>query len=164
MRIVVIGASGHIGTYLIPLLAEGAHEVIAISRGQHAPYIPHAAWKSVKQVKADREAKERDGTFGRRLRELAPDVVIDLICFEPESAEQAVDALRGRVQHYLCCSSLWVYGWNTEVPVTEDAPRRPRSRCVDTRRQRRDGSGSRRICVLSPGTNSRRANPKRTRL
>ena len=32
-RIVVIGATGHIGTYLVPRLADGGHEVIAVSRG-----------------------------------------------------------------------------------------------------------------------------------
>ena len=37
-RIVVIGATGHIGTYLVPRLVRGGHEVIAISRGAHEPY------------------------------------------------------------------------------------------------------------------------------
>ena len=32
-RIVVIGATGHIGTYLVPRLVDGGHEVIAVSRG-----------------------------------------------------------------------------------------------------------------------------------
>jgi nucleoside-diphosphate-sugar epimerase len=32
-RVVVIGATGHIGTYLVPRLADGGHEVIAVSRG-----------------------------------------------------------------------------------------------------------------------------------
>lgn len=36
-RIVVIGATGHIGTYLVPRLVRAGHEVIAISRGIREP-------------------------------------------------------------------------------------------------------------------------------
>ena len=32
-RVVVIGATGHIGSYLVPRLVRGGHEVIAMSRG-----------------------------------------------------------------------------------------------------------------------------------
>ncbi len=37
-RVVVIGATGHIGTYLVPRLVCGGHEVIAMSRGAREPY------------------------------------------------------------------------------------------------------------------------------
>ena len=33
-RVVVIGATGHIGTYLVPRLVRAGHEVVAISRGE----------------------------------------------------------------------------------------------------------------------------------
>ena len=36
-RVVVIGATGHVGTYLVPRLVRGGHEVIAISRGTRDP-------------------------------------------------------------------------------------------------------------------------------
>ena len=55
MRVVVIGGSGHIGTYLIPMLVEKGDEVVNITRGQSDPYLPHAAWKSVRQVIANRD-------------------------------------------------------------------------------------------------------------
>jgi uncharacterized protein YbjT (DUF2867 family) len=32
-RVVVIGATGHIGTYLVPRLVRAGHDVIALSRG-----------------------------------------------------------------------------------------------------------------------------------
>ena len=32
MRVVVIGAAGHIGTYLIPMLVDNGYETIAITR------------------------------------------------------------------------------------------------------------------------------------
>ena len=65
MRVVIIGGAGHVGTYLVPYLVEAGHEVINISRGQREAYQPHAAWKAVQQVRADREAEDREGTFGQ---------------------------------------------------------------------------------------------------
>ena len=34
MRIVIIGGSGHIGSYLTPRLVESGHQVIVVSRSQ----------------------------------------------------------------------------------------------------------------------------------
>ena len=125
MKVVVIGATGHVGTYLVPRLVEAGYEVTAMSRGQREPYQPHAAWKSVRQLTIDREAAERTGAFGRQVAELQPDVVIDMICFEPESARHLVEALRGRVQHFLHCGTIWIHGPSVQVPTTETQPRRP---------------------------------------
>lgn len=125
MRVAIIGGAGHVGTYLTPRLVEAGHEVINISRGQRGPYQPHAAWKSVRQVVADREAEDRAGTFGQRVQALQPDVVIDMICFTLESAQQLVAALRGQVQHFLHCGTIWVHGPTVQPPTTEEQPRRP---------------------------------------
>jgi nucleoside-diphosphate-sugar epimerase len=125
MRVVVIGGSGHIGTYLVPQLVEAGHTVINVSRGQREPYHIHPAWQVVQQVAVDRAVEESMGVFGPRIRDLQADAVIDLICFTLDSARHLVEALRGQVQHYVCCSTLWVYGYRVEVPVTEAAHRRP---------------------------------------
>jgi nucleoside-diphosphate-sugar epimerase len=123
--VVVLGGTGHIGGYLVPRLVMAGHDVTVLTRGKATPYRSHAAWESVTTVVADRDAEDRAGTFGRRIAELEPDVVIDLICFTPDSARQLVEALRGRVQHFLHCGTIWVHGPSVEVPTTEDAPRRP---------------------------------------
>lgn len=125
MRVVVIGGSGHIGTYLIPMLVEAGHEVINISRGQRQPYLPNSAWQQVQHIAADREQEDTAGTFGQRVRDLQADVVIDLICFTRSSAQQIVEALRGQVKHFLHCGTIWIYGHSTQVPTTEDQPRHP---------------------------------------
>jgi len=124
-RTVIIGGSGHVGTYLVPRLVEAGHEVVNVTRGQRAPYQPHAAWKSVETVMADREAEERAGSFGARIRDLRGDVVIDMISFTLAGTQQLVEALDGRVQHFLHCGTIWVYGHNTAVPATEDQPLNP---------------------------------------
>ena len=125
MRVVIIGGSGHVGIFLVPRLVEAGHEVISISRGQREPYHACCAWRSVQIVTADRIVEEEEGTFGARIQALAPDVVIDMICFTQRSAEQMVESLRGRVQHFLHCGTIWIYGPSIQVPATEDQPRRP---------------------------------------
>src|SRR5215217_673471 len=125
MRVVVIGGSGHVGTFLVPRLVEAGHGVVSISRGQREPYQVHPAWQSVEQVTLDREAEEAEGTFGERVLGLEPDVVVDMICFTPESARQLVAALRGRISHFLHCGTIWVHGHSTKVPTTEGQARRP---------------------------------------
>ncbi|MCL4508299.1 MAG: NAD(P)-dependent oxidoreductase [Chloroflexi bacterium] len=125
MRIVVIGATGHIGTYLVPRLVEDGHDVIALSRGQRRPYRRDGAWQWVRLERCDREQEEREGSFGARLRALHPDAVLDLICFTEESARLAVEALRGDIQHFVHCGTLWVHGPTVEAPTSEGQPRRP---------------------------------------
>lgn len=122
MRIVVIGATGHVGGYLVPRLVRAGHDVVAVSRGRREPYRADEAWASVRRVDADREAEDAAGTFGERIADLQPDVVVDMICFTQASAEQLVDALRGRVRMLVSCGSIWSRGVLTEVPATEDAP------------------------------------------
>jgi nucleoside-diphosphate-sugar epimerase len=125
MKITVIGATGHVGTYLVPLLAEAGHEVTAVSRGTRAPYTPHAAWKRVRSVTIDRAAEESRGGFGRRIAELDADIVIDMICFTPRSLEMLVEALRGRVSHLLVCGTIWAHGPSTRVPLREEDAKNP---------------------------------------
>jgi nucleoside-diphosphate-sugar epimerase len=121
-RIVVIGGSGHVGTYLVPALVARGHEVVNVSRGTASPYREHAAWKAVEQVAVDRKAEEADGSFGARIAGLSADIVVDMITFELEGAQQLVEALRGKIEHYLFCSSIWVYGHANTVPSVETDP------------------------------------------
>ena len=124
-RVVIIGGSGHVGTYLVPRLVAAGFDVINVSRGAREPYQAHGAWASVTQVELDRTAAEAAGNFGTQIAALEPDIVIDMICFTLESARHLVEALRGRVQHFLHCGTIWIHGPSVEVPTTEMQPRRP---------------------------------------
>ena len=124
-RVVIIGGSGHVGTYLVPRLVEAGFEVVNVSRGQRAAYQPHAAWKAVRTVTLDREAEEKAGRFGAKIAGLKPDIVIDMICFTLASATQLAEALKGRVQHFLHTGTIWVHGHSIAVPTPETAPRKP---------------------------------------
>jgi nucleoside-diphosphate-sugar epimerase len=125
MRAVVIGGTGHIGTYLIPRLVAAGYEVINISRSKRAPYRDHGAWKLVTNIELDRATKECSGKFGADIRDLRPEVVIDLICFTVDSARHLVEALGGEIQHFLHCGTIWVHGPSVQVPTAEEAPRKP---------------------------------------
>jgi nucleoside-diphosphate-sugar epimerase len=124
-RVVIIGGSGHVGTYLIPRLVEAGHEVICVSRGRREAYKPNRAWNSVRIVTRDRASEEAAGTFGACIAALDADIVIDMICFTLPSAKHLVAAVKGRVQHFLHCGTIWVYGSNAMVPATEDQPHNP---------------------------------------
>lgn len=125
MRVVVIGGTGHIGTYLIPKLAALGLDLISVSRRQREPYQAHGAWRHVLQVTLDRTVAEAAGKFGEQIATLEPDIIVDLICFSPESNWQLVEALRGKIQHFLHCGTIWVHGHSAEVPTSEAAARRP---------------------------------------
>ncbi|HEY6888050.1 MAG TPA: NAD-dependent epimerase/dehydratase family protein [Solirubrobacter sp.] len=124
-RVVVIGATGHVGTYLIPRLVRAGHEVIALSRGEREPYSPAAEWGAVQRVTIDREAEDVAGTFGERIAALGADAVIDMICFDAASAQQLIDALGPGRPLLVHCGTIWVHGPALRVPVTEDEPRTP---------------------------------------
>ncbi len=127
MRIVVIGGTGHIGTFLVPGLVALGHEVVVLSRGRRRPYQPGGGWSRVRTVEVDREAEDAAGDFGERVARLDADVVVDLICFTEDSSRQLAEALEGRVRHLLHCGTIWVHGPSGAVPTPEDAPRRPLS-------------------------------------
>jgi nucleoside-diphosphate-sugar epimerase len=124
-RVVIIGGSGHVGTYLVPRLVEAGFDVLNVTRGKREPYQTHATWRAVEAVTLDREAEERAGAFGKKIRDLKPDIVVDMICFTRASAEHLVGALRGDVQHFLHTGTIWVHGPSVAVPTTEMQPRKP---------------------------------------
>ena len=122
-RVVVIGATGHIGSYLVPRLVRAGHEVVALSRGERDPYHDAVEWRSVEPVTTDRDIEEAAGTFGARIAGLQPDAVVDLICFSPGSAAHLVEALRPARPLLVHCGTIWVHGRTGRVPVTEAEPR-----------------------------------------
>ncbi|WP_213803521.1 NAD-dependent epimerase/dehydratase family protein [Granulicella sp. dw_53] len=125
MRVVIIGGTGHIGSFLTPMLVEAGLEVFCVSRGLKKPYRQDKAWQKVRRIDLDRTSEEKEATFGERIAALDGEVVIDLTCYTPESAMQLTEALSGRIGHLLQCGTIWVHGHSVEVPTTEEAPRSP---------------------------------------
>ncbi|MFH1068055.1 MAG: NAD-dependent epimerase/dehydratase family protein [Candidatus Glassbacteria bacterium] len=125
MKVLIIGATGHIGTWLVPRLVNRGYEVAVMSRGEREPYKPDPAWRKVQRIVVDRKAEDEKGAFGRKVAEVGAEVVIDLILFHPDSVPQLIEALAGRVSQYVYCGTMWVYGPTVTAPTTEDDPRQP---------------------------------------
>jgi len=118
MKAVVIGAAGHIGTYLVPMLVKAGFETVAITRTLKDPYEPDPAWSKAERVLIDRG----DPDFLDRLKAMEPDVIVDLVNFNVEDTKKLREAFRGtKLSHYLYCSSCWAHGMAETTPFDPDA-------------------------------------------
>jgi nucleoside-diphosphate-sugar epimerase len=119
MDVLIIGGTGLISTGITRQLADGAHEVTCFTRGESEARVPD----DVEFVYGDRN----DGADLAAARdEVDPDCVIDMVCFSPDQAEQAVDVFGGEVEQFVFCSTVDVYHRPLDTnPVQEDAPREP---------------------------------------
>ena len=120
MKVVVIGGTGHIGTFLIPMLVNAGYEVIYISRGKRQPYIDDPAWIKAKHVILDRSS-EKD--FSLKIVEMNPDIIVDLINYNVEDTQKMVEAINKSscCSHYLFCSTIWAHGRSEILPVGRES-------------------------------------------
>lgn len=126
MKVLVIGGTGHIGTYLIPRLIRCGFHVQVVARKPRVQYgSSFLYWPKVEWIIADREKEERDGVWEARMRTLEADIVIDLICFRVEQQKMMYDVFFGRVSHFLHCGTIWSYGPSGTAPYKEFYARRP---------------------------------------
>jgi nucleoside-diphosphate-sugar epimerase len=125
MKIVVIGDTGHIGSYLIPMLVAAGHQVTVVSRGVRSPYTDNNVWKNVRMVELNRKEADATHAFGHTVKNLSPDIIMDLICYSPESFCDLIEMLRGRIMHLLVCGTIWIHGPSSCVPVKEEDDRTP---------------------------------------
>ena len=116
MRLILIGASGFIGSHVTRLLVKGGHDVIVFHRGK-APPAPGA-----REIVGDR----RELTAHRaEFRALAPDVVVDFILSSGVQARGVMDLLRGFTKRVVAVSSCDVYRACGVLHGTEDGPLQP---------------------------------------
>jgi nucleoside-diphosphate-sugar epimerase len=126
MRILVIGGTGHIGSYLVPRLVLAGHNVTVIARNPRPQYTDErVAWPRVIWEVADRTAEEEAGTWAGRMAALEVDAVIDLMAFRPQQNQLMMEAFAGRIEHFLHCGTIWAYGPTERAPYEEHFPRAP---------------------------------------
>jgi nucleoside-diphosphate-sugar epimerase len=131
LRILVIGGTGFIGRFVIPLLHQAGHAVAVFHRGTGGASLP----ADVRQIHGDRH---RLGDHATEFRERAPDVVIDMIASSAGHARDLVQTFRDLARRVVVVSSMDVYraaavlhrlddGPLEPVPLTEESPLRTSS-------------------------------------
>ena len=118
MKIVIIGGTGHIGTFLIPMLVKEGYETIYITRGKSKPYVDDPAWKKAKNEIIDRNSEN----FVEKVIEMNPDIIVDLINYKIEDTKKIVKAIQNSscCNHYIYCSSIWAHGRSEILPVKRE--------------------------------------------
>lgn len=119
MKIIVIGGTGHIGSYLCPMLRSAGHDVTCVTRGNSNPYRRGSDWQDIRMLRLDR-SKMAAPEFASAIASEQADVVIDLINFKLDDARAMREALDGRVKQYVYCSSCWAEGRAETLPFNPD--------------------------------------------
>jgi nucleoside-diphosphate-sugar epimerase len=130
MRILLIGGTGFIGSYVAPELQRLGAEVATLTRGTTPA--PHT--DGLTRIIGDRK-RLRDAGAG--IRAFAPDVVVDLVLSSGTQARELMDVVRGVARRVVALSSMDVYracgvlhrleeGPLEPLPLTEDSALRTR--------------------------------------
>lgn len=119
MKILVIGGSGHIGSYLVRELVKDGHTVYAIMRGNRTPYgYEEEVWNKVNVVQMSRAELYESNL----IEELNADVVCDLIAFDLEGVKKIVSKIKNDA-FYIQIGSIWTYENKKYLPVDEEHPK-----------------------------------------
>ncbi|MEN3335384.1 MAG: hypothetical protein V7641_4749 [Blastocatellia bacterium] len=128
LQILIIGGTGFIGPHVTRQLIASGHSVTVLHRGRSVANLPRKA----KILRGNRQnLRSMAGEF----KQLAPDVVIDLICYNEAEANGLMQAFSGLARRVVVASSQDVYraygcllGLENDAPateaLTEDAPLR----------------------------------------
>lgn len=118
-RALVIGARGHIGSYLVNRLVKTGWEVTALSRSERKPYaFRKEIWENVRSVFMTREQLLSGNLLGKEKF----DAVCDLICYTPAECRRITDKLT-HGEFYLQLGSIWTYENKQYLPVDEMHPK-----------------------------------------
>lgn len=120
-KAVVIGGRGKVGSYLVPMLVRAGFDVDCVGRGLSEPFVKSPEWDRVHIVRFDRREEEfPDALVAPQARRRGGH---GLLYGKGDAAPDR--ALRGRIEHYLVCGSMWMHGRSDAVPVREDECRDP---------------------------------------
>ncbi len=110
MKILIIGGTGHVGSFLVPMLTAQGHEVYVATRGKTAPRVD-ATFDGAKFITCDASNEESL----QALRDYRFDTVVDF----PGHGYRVWNVLRGSIGHLVACGSLWMFGNPRVTPTPE---------------------------------------------
>lgn len=128
MNILILGGTSLTGPFITRHLVEQGHQVTIFHRGKHQVDLPLA----VNRITGERR---KLGEFITEFKQLAPDVVLDMLAFTRQDAEMLMRVFKGIAQRVVVPSSGDVYrvygrlhgtepGRVDPIPLAEDAPLR----------------------------------------
>lgn len=126
MKFLIIGGTRFIGTRVVRRLIEEGHEATVFHRGQTNSDIP----ASVKHILGDRNNLSG---FASEFARIAPDVVLDMICYNKHEAETLMNTFRGIARRLVVASSMDVYRAYGCLLGLETAPTDPMPLSEDSR-------------------------------
>ncbi|MBQ7349211.1 MAG: NAD(P)-dependent oxidoreductase [Clostridia bacterium] len=110
MKILIIGGTGHVGTFLVKKLVNNGHQVFVGTRGKtrqrEGDYFNSAQFI---------ECNANDSESLNSLKQYRFDAVVDF----PGTAFKVWTALKNDVSHVIACGSLWMFGYPHVVPTPE---------------------------------------------
>lgn len=112
MKILVIGGTGHVGEFLVPILVKNGHEVYVGTRGTTKPQ-SNDNFDGAKFITVD--ATDVDSLRG--LKEYGFDTIVEF----PGKVYNVWQALKDSVSHIVACGSLWMFGYPKVIPTPEIA-------------------------------------------
>lgn len=122
MKILIIGGTGHVGTFLVQILSEQGHEVVVGSRGR----IAAQSNPNVRFVLCD-------SSDLKSMQELAEKEYFDAIVDFPGTAWNVWSAFKDKTHHLVACGSLWMFGYPRVVPTPEQTQNKCLFEGYDTR-------------------------------
>jgi nucleoside-diphosphate-sugar epimerase len=122
MRVLLIGGSGLISTAITRELLSRGDDLTLYNRGQRQAVPPLGA----RLIVGDRR---NYGRFAAQIQAAGTfDAVIDMVCFEPGEAADAVRVFSSKTDQYIFCSTVDVYTKPAVFyPIREDAERCPKA-------------------------------------
>ena len=114
MKICVIGGTGHIGSFLTPMLAGDGHDVTVVTTGTK-PIPSDSPWEKVTRVKARYQRENRE--WSDLIRDIAGELVIDILGVDLPST---YEASKPHCRHLINCGSVWMFGIARSVPTPEE--------------------------------------------
>ncbi len=120
MRVLIIGGTGLISQGIVKHLLLRGDQVSVFNRAQREDLLP----PQIKRYVGDRNQPDQ---LAGCMKEGKFDVVIDMICFNPDQAESAVKTFAGKCEQFIFCSTVCTYG--VKVPsnifIDEKFPQEP---------------------------------------